>query len=69
MATTLIPAFGRDYKSKAAVLKDWNADKDFIIADLFNQWDGKPANKSGFCSGSIVNLRYKNKTMIVVATV
>ncbi len=26
---TLIPAYGRDYKSKAAVLADWFADKDF----------------------------------------
>lgn len=24
-----IPAYGRDYKSKAAVLADWNAGKDF----------------------------------------
>ena len=29
---TLTPAYGRDYKSKAAVLEDWNAGKDFIIA-------------------------------------
>ena len=24
-----IPAYGRDYKSKSAVLADWNAGKDF----------------------------------------
>ena len=29
---TLLPAYGRDYKSKAAVLADWNAGKDFRIA-------------------------------------
>ena len=28
---TCIPAYGRDYKSKEAVLADWNAYKDFLI--------------------------------------
>jgi hypothetical protein len=28
---TLIPAFGRDYRSKAGVLMDWNQGKDFLI--------------------------------------
>jgi len=27
-----IPAYGRDYKSKAAVLKDWTEGKDFQCA-------------------------------------
>lgn len=31
---TLKPAYGRDYKSKAEVLKDWNANKDFRIASV-----------------------------------
>jgi len=31
---TLIPAYGRDYKSKAAVLADWNANKDFVVASI-----------------------------------
>jgi len=43
---TLTPAYGRDYKSKKAVLADWEAGKDFIIADIMSKWDGKPANKS-----------------------
>ena len=29
--TTLVPAYGRDYKSKAAVLADWNDNKNFRI--------------------------------------
>jgi len=28
---TLVPAYGRDYKSKAAVQADWDANKDFQI--------------------------------------
>ena len=42
---TLTPAYGRDYKSKAAVLEDWNAAKDFIINDFQSPWDGRPMNK------------------------
>jgi hypothetical protein len=30
--TTLVPAYGRDYKSKAAVMKDWTGGKDFQCA-------------------------------------
>lgn len=35
-SVTLIPAYGRDYKSKAAVLADWDANKDFIIQVWLN---------------------------------
>jgi hypothetical protein len=34
MHLTVIPAYGRDYKSKKAALTDWNADKDFYVATL-----------------------------------
>ena len=29
-----IPAYGRDYKTKQAVLADWNGGKDFLIAGI-----------------------------------
>jgi len=45
--TTVTPAYGRDYKSKKAALADWNANKDFIINDISNKWDGYPINKQG----------------------
>jgi hypothetical protein len=28
---SVVPAYGRDYKSKAALLKDWNDNKDFQL--------------------------------------
>jgi hypothetical protein len=28
---TLVPAYGRDYKSKASLMEDWNSGKDFRI--------------------------------------
>jgi len=46
MYVTLQPAYGRDYKTAAAVTADWNADKDFIISSIGHQFDGKPINRS-----------------------
>lgn len=43
---TLVPAYGRDYKSKEAVIKDFNEGKDFKICDAFSAWDGRYANKA-----------------------
>ena len=42
---TVTPAYGRDYKSAKAAKGDWDAGKDFIIADMFDPYDGKPINK------------------------
>jgi len=42
---TLIPAYGRDYKSKKEVIADFEANKDFVIADVMNRFDGKPVNR------------------------
>ena len=64
---TLIPAYGRDYKTKKAVLQDWNDGKDFIISDLFSKWDGKPVNKKDIERGGAetsVMVRYRNMTQI-----
>ena len=34
MIPTILPAYGRDYNNKAAILADLNADKDFMISSL-----------------------------------
>ena len=62
---TVVPAYGRDYTSKAKVMVDWNDDKDFIIQDMFNPYDGKPANKSDL-KGFTVHIRYKSLMQIAV---
>jgi len=41
---TLIPAYGRDYKTAKTVKADWEAGKDFVIADISNPYDGKPCS-------------------------
>ena len=60
---TLIPAYGRDYKSKKEVLADWNAGKDFRIATASGY-----INKEDATKGSLreVNIRYKGLRSIAV---
>lgn len=59
---TVVPAYGRDYKSKAEVLTDWKAGKDFQLQTPF---------ESGYCSirdfapGVTVNIRYKKLSMVL----
>lgn len=31
---TLVPAYGRDYKSKATLMEDWEAGKDFMAVHM-----------------------------------
>ena len=42
MYLTLEPAYGRDYTSKANAQADWQAGKDFLIANNFHPYNGKP---------------------------
>lgn len=65
---TLVPAFGRDYTSRREVLADWNADRDFIVADLFSKWDGKPVNRRDIANTGEkqVQIRYKGLARIAV---
>ncbi len=64
--TTLTPAYGRDYNNAKAVKADWNAGKDFIIADMFDKYDGKPVNKQDADrAGMKVMIRYAQLRKIV----
>jgi hypothetical protein len=40
----LVPAYGRDYKNQREVQADWDANKDFWTADVFNGY-GTATNK------------------------
>ena len=68
---TVVPAYGRDYKSKATVLADWNANKDFVIQDISSRWDGKPMNKLDAERSGIttVNVRYQRLRKVMVIKV
>jgi hypothetical protein len=67
MATNiqLVPAYGRDYKTQAEVLADWNANKDFWTADIIHGY-GVATNKQDCDSmGLRVVIRYANKQKLV----
>ena len=53
----LVPAYGRDYQTPEAVLKDWIAGKDFKIADIGSRWDGKYTSNSDW-NGQAVRIRF-----------
>ena len=40
----LTPAYGRDYKSRAGIIEDLKANKDFLICDMSSPYDGKYVN-------------------------
>jgi hypothetical protein len=57
---TVIPAYGRDYTRADAMLADWNAGKDMLIATIGRM---VPINKSQSFGLTIVG-RYKRLTKI-----
>jgi hypothetical protein len=69
MATTLVPSYGRDYKSKKEVLADWDANKDFTISDMGSPFDGAQINKQQAKVGETFNVRFKRLQNIAVIKV
>lgn len=70
-SVTVIPFYGRDYKSKAAVLEAWNADKDFTIQGFGGH--GRAINKSDAENPEYgvhsVSVRYDRNTKLAVIPV
>lgn len=63
--TTVTPAYGRDYTSAKAAKADWQQNKDFIIADIFDKYDGKPINKQDADGAGIsIMIRFNKLTKI-----
>lgn len=71
---TVVPAYGRDYKSEAAAVADWNAGLDFRIQDIgMGRDDGRyvsvrdvPAIAAAAGQPVTVNIRYLRLTMVAV---
>ena len=61
---TVIPAYGRDYKSAAAVHEAWAQGHDFIVADMHDKYDGKPVNIED-ARGLTVTARYSELRKVV----
>lgn len=64
--TTLTPAYGRDYTSQKAALKDYYDGKDFILNDITSRWDGKPCSCSDFPNTAVI-IRYNRLRLVVRA--
>lgn len=66
---TLVPAYGRDYKSQSAVLEAWSKGYDFLIQDVHHPNNGSYINKSDAethgSKPTTYNVRYKKLTMQV----
>lgn len=60
MDVTLIPAYGRDYKSAEAARKDWNDGKDFQIAG------GPYTSIRDVDQFRSVKIRYAKKTKVLI---
>lgn len=66
MFLTVIPAYGRDYKSKAAALNDWNHGRDFILATVHHPDAGRYINKQDADQDNhSIMIRYAGQRMIV----
>lgn len=59
MHLTVVPAYGRDYKSAKEAVADWEANKDFLINDFSSQFDGKYINRLQVPPNSVIKIRYK----------
>ena len=59
----VVPAYGRDYKSKAAVIRDWKEGKDFIISDAMHRDGGRYINVEDAkrMGPMIISARYDNR--------
>ena len=63
---TAIPAYGRDYESKKAVLEDWNAGKDFMMQSIYGcGYFNKNSNISEFTA---IQFRYRKLQSTFILT-
>lgn len=63
------PAYGRDYKSAKAVKADFDANKDFVINDMFSKDDGRYVNKQDLKDGETVTVRFNDQHNVCVIKV
>jgi len=66
---TLVPAYGRDYKTAKAVKEDWAIGKDFLVANIMDEHDGKPFNKQDAATIAPITLNIRYKGLANIAQV
>ena len=62
----VVPAYGRDYKSKKEILAAWESGQDFQICDISCRNDGAYVNKADAENSSLweVHVRYAKLSKI-----
>jgi hypothetical protein len=57
---TIVPAYGRDYRTERQCLRDWWEGKDFRINTPLSRWDGKYTSIRDLAKfpGQHVKIRY-----------
>ena len=65
---TVQPAYGRNPKTAKAAKADFQANKDWIVADFMHPYSGKPVNKEQL-AGYRVTLRFNNDRTTAVVDV
>lgn len=68
---TLVPAYGRDYQTPDALIKDWNDGKDFMITTAVSPYCGKYTSIRDLSQfpGKQVKIRYKKLTNFILVNV
>ena len=58
MIIHIMPADGRDYKTRGAAQKDWDDNKDFLVNDVASPNDRKSINKEQTTPRDQIVLRF-----------
>lgn len=68
---TLVPAYGRDYKSRKEVVEALTAGKDFECADVFSGYCGSMCNLQDLNTQGIrtVTIRYAKLTKVIMVNI
>ena len=70
-SSTLVPAYGRDYRSKKAIQADLKEGRlDFRICDVASRWDGSYVNGQQLSADGYTSVwvRYSNLRKIAQVT-
>lgn len=63
----VIPAYGRDYKSKKEIQKDIDENKDFTVSDISNSSYGRYCNKQDLLRDNYTAMRVRYSQLKKVA--
>jgi len=66
---TVVPAYGRDYKSAKAAKVDWESGKDFQIADISSPDNGRYVSKNDLEGSNIDTVKVRFGKLAKVTTI